>query len=80
MLLNDRAKYFAMVVGITFAAQMMTQQPAIFVGLLSRTYSFVADVSEPDIWVMDKGVKFVEESKPMRDIELLKVRGIDNVK
>ena len=79
MLFGDRAKYFAMVIGISFAAQMMTQQPSIFVGLLSRTYSFVKDVSEPDIWVMDSGVQFVEESKPMRDIELLRVRGIDDV-
>ena len=79
MLFGDRAKYFAMVVGISFAAQMMTQQPSIFVGLLSRTYSFVKDVSAPDIWVMDPGVQFVEESKPVRDIELLKVRGISEV-
>ena len=79
MLFGNRAKYFAMVIGVTFAAQMMTQQPAIFTGLMSRTYSFIDDVSAPDIWVMDPGVKFVEESKPMRDIELLKVRGIDGV-
>jgi len=80
MLLNDRAKFFAMVVGITFAAQMMTQQPAIFVGLLSRSYSFIDDVSEPDIWVMSQGTKFVEENKPLRDIELLKIRGISGIK
>lgn len=79
MLFGDRAKYFAMVVGISFAALIMTQQPSIFVGLLTRTYSFVGDISAPDIWVMDPGVQFVEESKPMRDVELLKVRGIHGV-
>lgn len=80
MLFGDRAKYFAMVVGISFAALIMTQQPSIFVGLLSRTYSFVGDLSDVDIWVMDPGVQFVEESKPLRDIELFKVRGINGVK
>lgn len=79
MLFGDRAKYFAMVVGISFAALIMTQQPSIFIGLLSRTYSFVNDLSEADLWVMDPGVQFVEESKPLRDIELLKVRGVSGV-
>ncbi|MBX9804418.1 MAG: ABC transporter permease, partial [Alphaproteobacteria bacterium] len=59
MLFGDKGKYLAMVVGISFAALVMTQQPGIFVGLLSRTYSFVKDVSLPDIWVMDTGVQFV---------------------
>ncbi len=68
-----------MVIGISFATQVMTQQPSILLGLLGRTYSFIKDVSAPDIWVMDPGVQFVEESKPMRDIELLRVRGIDGI-
>lgn len=79
MLFGDRGKYIAMIVGVTFAALIMTQQPAILVGLLSRTYSFVGDVSEPDIWVMDAGIQFVEENKPLRDVELGKVRGIEGV-
>lgn len=80
MLFGDRGKYLAMVIGITFAALIMTQQPSIFIGLMSRTYSFLKDTSGPDIWVMDPGVKFVEEHKPMRDTELGRVRGIEGVK
>lgn len=79
MLFGDRGKYIAMIVGVTFAALIMTQQPAILVGLLARTYSFIGDVSEPDIWVMDAGIQFVEENKPLRDVELGKVRGIEGV-
>jgi putative ABC transport system permease protein len=79
MLFGDKGKYLAMVVGISFAALVMTQQPGIFVGLLSRTYSFVKDVSLPDIWVMDTGVQFVEEHKPIRDTDLWRVRGIGGV-
>lgn len=79
MLFGDRGKYIAMVVGISFASLIMTQQPAILVGLLSRTYSFIRDVSLPDIWVIDPGVQFVEEHKPMRDTTLSIVRGINGV-
>lgn len=79
MLFGDRRKYVAIVIGITFAALIMTQQPSIFLGLLSRTYSFVNDVSLPDIWVMDPGVQFVEEHKPIRDTDLGRIRGVHGV-
>lgn len=79
MLFGDRGKFIAMVIGITFAALIMTQQPSIFVGLLSRTYAFIDDMALPDIWVMDPGVQYVEESKPLRDTDLTRVRGVDGV-
>jgi putative ABC transport system permease protein len=79
MLFGDRGKYIAMIVGITFAALIMTQQPAIFLGLMSRTYSYVGEISLPDIWVMDPTVEFVDEHKPLRDTELQRVRGVDGV-
>lgn len=79
MLFGDRGKYIAMIVGIGFASLIMTQQPAIFWGLLTRTYSFISDVAAPDIWVMDPGVLFVEEHKPIRDTDLARVRGVAGV-
>jgi putative ABC transport system permease protein len=79
MLFGDRRKYIAIVIGITFAALIMTQQPSIFLGLLTRTYSFVNDVSLPDIWIMDPGVQFVEEHKPIRDTDLGRIRGVKGV-
>ena len=79
MLFGDRRKYIAIIIGITFAALIMTQQPSIFLGLLTRTYSFVNDISLPDIWVMDPGVQFVEEHKPIRSTNLGLIRGIKGV-
>lgn len=79
MLFGDRGKLIAMIVGITFASLIMTQQPAIFVGLLSRTYTFIANLPAADIWVMDKGVEYVEEHKPLRDTDLARIRGIPGV-
>jgi putative ABC transport system permease protein len=79
MLFGDRGKFFGMVVGLTFAALIMTQQPAIFLGLMTRTYAAIEDVAIADIWVMDAGVQYVEESKPMRDTDLIRVRGVTGV-
>lgn len=80
MLMGDKGKYLGIVMGLTFASLIMTQQPAIFVGLMSRSYSFISDVGLPDIWVMDSKVQFVDDIKPLQDTELYRVRGISGVR
>jgi len=79
MLMGDKGKYIGIVMGLTFASLIMTQQPAIFLGLMSRSYSFISDVGLPDIWVMDSKVQFVDDIKPLQDTELYRVRGISGV-
>jgi putative ABC transport system permease protein len=79
MLMGDKGKYLGIVMGLTFASLIMTQQPAIFLGLMTRTYSFITDVGLPDIWVMDPKVQFVDDIKPLQDTELYRVRGISGV-
>ncbi|HEV8607830.1 MAG TPA: ABC transporter permease [Tepidisphaeraceae bacterium] len=79
MLVGDRAKYIGIIVGLTFASLLITQQAAIFVGLMSRTYGAITDMGLPDIWVMDKKVQFIDDVKPLQDTQLYRVRGIDGV-
>jgi len=79
MLMGDRGKYLGIVMGLTFASLIMTQQPAIFVGLMSRSFSFITDLGLPDVWVMDPKVQFVDDVKPMQDTELYRVRGVSGV-
>ncbi|PPD50967.1 MAG: ABC transporter permease [Methylobacter sp.] len=79
MLMGDRGKYLGIVMGLTFASLIMTQQPAIFVGLMARSFSFISDVGLPDIWVMDPKVQFVDDIKPLQDTELYRVRGVEGV-
>jgi putative ABC transport system permease protein len=79
MLMGDRGKYLGIVMGLTFASLIMTQQPAIFVGLMTRSFSFISDVGLPDIWAMDPKVQFVDDVKPLQDTELYRVRGVSGV-
>ena len=79
MLMGDKGKYIGIVMGLTFASLIMTQQPAIFIGILARTYSFISDVGLPDIWVMDEKVQFVDDIKPLQDTELYRVRGVSGI-
>ena len=79
MLMGDRARYLGILVGISFAALLITQQSAIFVGLMQRTYSFIADTPQPDLWVVDPDLEHHADSKPMLQQELFRVRGVDGV-
>ena len=79
MLVGDRAKYLGIIMGITFASLLITQQAAIFVGLMTRTYSAITDLRLPDIWVMDPKVQFIDDIKPMQSTKLLNVRGVEGV-
>ena len=80
MLMGDRSKYFGIIFGVTFASLLIAQQGAIFCGLMLRTSSQIYDLSGADIWVMDPGIQFVDDIKPLSDNELYRVRGVEGVK
>ncbi|MGD9691046.1 MAG: ABC transporter permease [Phycisphaerales bacterium] len=79
MLMGDRAKYLGILMGITFAALLITQQLSIFIGLMSRTFGFLSDTSLPDVWVMDPKVQYIDDIKPLQDTVLYRVRGVEGV-
>lgn len=79
MLSGDRAKFIGILIGLTFASFIITQQMGIFIGLMMRTYGFVTDTSQPDIWVMDPKVQYIEDVKPLRMTELYRVKGIEGI-
>src|SRR3954471_1602930 len=79
MLVGDRGKYLGIIMGLTFASLLITQQAGIFIGLMARTYGAISDVGLPDIWVMDPKVQFIDDIKAMQDTELNRVRGVEGV-
>jgi putative ABC transport system permease protein len=79
MLMGDRGKYLGIIMGLTFASLLITQQSAIFTGLMTRTYGAITDLSQPDIWVMDPKVQFIDDVKPLQDTELFRIRSIEGV-
>lgn len=79
MLTRDTARYIGIVLGITFAALVITQQASIFCGLMSRTFGFLRDTGQPDIWVTESKVQYIDDIKPLQDTHLYRVRGIPGV-
>lgn len=76
MLTGDRAKYVSLVVGLAFSVLLMTQQGSIFTGIISRTFAMVTDVSAARVWVMDPGVQYPDDLKPLKDSDLSRVRDV----
>jgi putative ABC transport system permease protein len=79
MLIGNRGKFYAMVFGVALTSLIITQQSSIFLGLMSRTVGFIFDTAQPDLWVMDPKVQFVDDIKPLQDTKLLQVRGVRGV-
>jgi putative ABC transport system permease protein len=79
MLIGDPAKYLAIVLALAFTSFVMTQQPATFLGIMSRTYSFLDDIGNADLWVMNAKVRYVDDIKPLQDTQLYRVRGVPGV-
>lgn len=78
MLLRDRAKYIMLISALTFAALLITQQSAVFVGLMRWTTAVLQNTQVP-IWVMDPNVEQVNEAKPMINTDLMRVRSVPGV-
>ncbi|MEM9882433.1 MAG: ABC transporter permease [Planctomycetota bacterium] len=79
MLLGDKTKCLALILGVAFSTLLICQQVSIFLGLLGRASSVVNDVREANVWVMDPSVKTIDVSFPLRDTELPRVRGVEGV-
>jgi putative ABC transport system permease protein len=79
MLIGNRGKFMGIVLGVTFAALLISQQASIFCGLMLMTTSQIRDIQGADIWVMDHNVQFIDDIKPMSEVELYRVRGVDGV-
>jgi putative ABC transport system permease protein len=79
LLVNDRAKYAALLVGITFAVFLMIEMTSLFSGILSRASATVVNIGA-SIWIMDPAVQTVANSIPLPDYVLDEVRSIPGVK
>ncbi|MDF1752315.1 MAG: ABC transporter permease [Verrucomicrobiales bacterium] len=79
ILFADRTRYVTLVSGIAFSTLLIVQQASVFCGLMSWTDAILRN-SRAEIWVMDTYLEQVQLPRPMRDIELNRVRSVEGVK
>jgi putative ABC transport system permease protein len=78
LLVNDKGKFAALLVGITFAVFLMVMMTSMFAGILNRSSSTIVNIGAK-IWVMDPAVTTPASSIPMPDYVLDAVRSIKGV-
>ena len=79
MLTGDPTKYLGLIFAIAFSTFLLENQTSIFASIMRRTASQIEDVTEADVWVMDPATKYFDETKALKDTDLLRVRGVTGV-
>ena len=79
LLMNDRGKFSALLMGVTFAVFLMVMMMSMFSGILLRASSSVENVGA-QIWIIDPAVNNVSSSIPMPDYVLDFAKSIHGVK
>ncbi len=79
LLVNDRPKFTALIVGLTFSVFLMLLVTSMFIGIMQRASATVINTGAA-VWVMDPAVNTVANSIPMPDYVLDAVRSLRGVK
>lgn len=79
LLVNDRGKFTALIVGITFAVFLMVQLTSVFSGILKKASATIINIGA-SVWVMDPAVNNPLNSIQLPDYILDSVRSINGVK
>ena len=79
MLFGDTAKYVMLIAGLFFATFLIVQQASVFCGLMLWTTATLKNVAAP-IFVVEERVEQINETNPMRDTDVDRVRSVSSVR
>src|SRR5262252_6822188 len=79
MLMGNRAKYAAMLFGITFASLLVCQQCSIFCGVMRMCTGQIRDVQDAPVWVLAPQVRYIDDLKPLAEQQVEEVRSVPGV-
>jgi putative ABC transport system permease protein len=78
LLVNDKGKFAALLMGLTFSVFLMIQMTSMFSGMMKKASATVTNTGAK-VWVMDRAVTNVSSAIPMPDYVLDAVRSIEGV-
>jgi putative ABC transport system permease protein len=79
LLVNDKGKFIALLMGLTFSVFLMIQMTSMFAGMMKKASATVTNTGAK-VWVMDRAVTSVSTAIPMPDYVLDAVRSLEGVK
>jgi putative ABC transport system permease protein len=78
MLMGDRSRYLTLLIGLAGVSFLFVQQGSVLSGVILRIAKPVDAVGAP-IWVCDPQLQSIDDSKPLLDIDLYRVRSVPGV-
>lgn len=74
MLIRNKTSFLGVIFGIFLATLLISQQSAIFLGLLSRSYRMVTDIPAPNLWIMDPATESDDKVRkvPLGNLDILR--------
>lgn len=79
MLIGNKAAFIGVVFGIFLATLLISQQSAIFLGLVSRSYRIVTSIPQPNVWVIDPTTQGEDLIRAMPEDYLGYVKSVPNI-
>lgn len=79
MLINSRKKFIGMVIGATFSAFILMQQPGIYKGVTDRLVAQIVTIKEADLWVMDQKSSSFEQPTHFNAMDIYRIRSVPGV-
>ena len=79
LLVNDKGKFIALLMGLTFSVFLMIQMTSMFAGMMQKASATVMNTGSK-VWVMDRAVTNVSSAIPLPNYLLDAARSIDGVK
>lgn len=78
LLFGERAKYVLLLSGLSCSTFLMLQGMSLGFGVISFSYATADNVRSP-VWVVDPMVRQVNDSQPLRETDVDRVRSVDGV-
>lgn len=79
MMVGNRASCIGVIFGIFLATLLISQQSAIFLGLISRSYRLITDIPAPNLWIMDPATESEDKLRSLPIGYLDVVRSIPGI-
>lgn len=77
MLANSKRKFIGMVIGATFSAFIIMQQPSVYQGVTDRIVAPIREIPTVDLWVM--GENSFDSPVYFKPIDVYRIRSIPGV-
>ena len=80
MLFNSQKKFIGMLIGATFSAFIIMQQPGIYQGVSDRLVAQLRSIKQADLWVLSHESSAFDDPTYFKSMDIYRVQSVPGVK